>query len=274
MFNALSDPTRLAVVERLSIGPASATELSRPFDMGLPAFMQHLGVLADAGIVTSHKAGRTRTFQLAPEALQLAATWLSTFRNHWERPTRPTPRPAAARQHPQNPFVPTNHGAIMTTFTPNPDLDLVLDRTVAVSPAKVWQAWTTPELVMQWFTPAPWRTFAFDIDLRPGGRFASTMQSPEGEQFPNAGCYLAVEPDRLLVFTSVLGDGYRPTSPSNGAEDLPFTARIELAPTAEGGTHYRAIVIHPDRETCKRHEEMGFHDGWGTALDQLVALMS
>ena len=85
VFNALSDPTRLAVVERLSIGPASATELSRPFDMGLPAFMQHLGVLADAGIVTSHKAGRTRTFQLAPEALQLAATWLSTFRNHWER---------------------------------------------------------------------------------------------------------------------------------------------------------------------------------------------
>ena len=75
----------MAVVERLSIGPASATELSRPFAMGLPAFMQHLGVLSAAGIVTSHKSGRTRTFQLAPEALHLAATWLSTSRNHWER---------------------------------------------------------------------------------------------------------------------------------------------------------------------------------------------
>ena len=274
VFNALSDPTRLAVVERLSIGPASATELSRPFDMGLPAFMQHLGVLADAGIVTSHKAGRTRTFQLAPGGTAVDGDLAVDVPQPLGAPTRPTPRAAAARQHPRNPFVPTKNGAIMTTFTPNPDLDLVLDRTVAVSPAKVWKAWTTPELVMEWFTPAPWRTVACDIDLRPGGRFASTMQSPEGEQFPNAGCYLAVEPDRLLVFTSVLGDGYRPTSASNGAEDLPFTARIELTPTAEGGTHYRAIAIHPDRETCKRHEEMGFHDGWGTALDQLVALMS
>lgn len=85
VFQALADPTRLAVVERLSIGPASASELHRPFDMALTSFMQHLGVLAAAGIVTSHKAGRTRTFQLAPEALATASDWLITFRNHWER---------------------------------------------------------------------------------------------------------------------------------------------------------------------------------------------
>ena len=85
VFQALSDPTRVAVVERLSIGPASATELSRPFEMALPSFMQHLGVLEAAGVVSSHKAGRTRTYQLATPALQRAATWLATFRNHWER---------------------------------------------------------------------------------------------------------------------------------------------------------------------------------------------
>lgn len=85
VFHALADPTRLAVVERLSIGPASATELHRPFDMALTSFMQHLGVLAAAGIVTSHKAGRTRTFQLAPPALAAATDWLITYRNHWER---------------------------------------------------------------------------------------------------------------------------------------------------------------------------------------------
>ena len=85
VFKALADGTRLAVVERLSIGPASATELARPFDMALPSFMQHLGVLERAGIVTSHKRGRTRVFQLAPEALLLAASWLAAFRNHWER---------------------------------------------------------------------------------------------------------------------------------------------------------------------------------------------
>jgi DNA-binding transcriptional ArsR family regulator len=85
VFQALSDATRLAVVERLSIGPASATELARPFEMALPSFMQHLGVLERAGIVSSHKTGRTRIFQLVPEALQAAIAWLETFRSHWER---------------------------------------------------------------------------------------------------------------------------------------------------------------------------------------------
>ena len=85
IFQALADPTRLAVVERLSIAPASATTLAQPFSMALPSFMQHMGVLERAEIVTSHKSGRTRTYQLAPGALQLASAWLSEFRNHWER---------------------------------------------------------------------------------------------------------------------------------------------------------------------------------------------
>lgn len=85
VFQALSDPTRLAVVERLSVAPASASELAAPFPMALPSFMQHMGVLERAGIVTSHKAGRTRTYQLAPAALQLASAWLAEFRSHWER---------------------------------------------------------------------------------------------------------------------------------------------------------------------------------------------
>jgi DNA-binding transcriptional ArsR family regulator len=85
IFHALSEPTRLAVVERLSISPASASELAKPFDMALPSFMQHMGVLERAGIVTSHKSGRVRTYQLSPTALQLASAWLAEFRNHWER---------------------------------------------------------------------------------------------------------------------------------------------------------------------------------------------
>ena len=85
IFHALADPTRLAVVERLSISPGSASELAQPFDMALPSFMQHMGVLEREGIVTSHKNGRVRTYQLAPAALQLASAWLSEFRSHWER---------------------------------------------------------------------------------------------------------------------------------------------------------------------------------------------
>jgi uncharacterized protein YndB with AHSA1/START domain len=162
----------------------------------------------------------------------------------------------------------------MNPFTPNPDLDLVLDRIIAVSPEKAWAAWTTPELLLQWFTPAPWRTVGCDIDVRPGGRFNTVMESPEGEHFPNNGCILEAIPNRLLVFTSVMGEGFRPVSPTNGADDLPFTARITFEPTPNGGTHYTAVGMHADVDGAKRHAEMGFHDGWGAALDQLVELMS
>jgi uncharacterized protein YndB with AHSA1/START domain len=159
-------------------------------------------------------------------------------------------------------------------FTPNPALDLVLERTIPVPPERVWAAWTQPELLMKWFTPAPWKTVAADLDVRPGGRCVTTMESPEGDRYPNAGCYLQVEPNRLLVFTSVMTEDFRPVAPSNGAGDLGFTARVELESAPDGGTNYRAIAMHADEDACTRHSEMGFAEGWGTALDQLITLMT
>jgi DNA-binding transcriptional ArsR family regulator len=85
MFHALSDPSRRAMVERLVRGPASVSELARPFTMALPSLVQHLGVLESAGIVTSTKVGRVRTCQLAPEALTPAAKWISKQRLPAER---------------------------------------------------------------------------------------------------------------------------------------------------------------------------------------------
>jgi DNA-binding transcriptional ArsR family regulator len=85
IFLALADPTRRSVVERLVTGPASTSELARPFDMALPSFTQHLGVLERAGLVTSSKAGRVRTYQLDPDALAVADGWLADQRRLWER---------------------------------------------------------------------------------------------------------------------------------------------------------------------------------------------
>ncbi|MDX1951882.1 MAG: metalloregulator ArsR/SmtB family transcription factor [Verrucomicrobiota bacterium] len=85
VFRALGDPTRRAVIERLSKGPAPVTELAKSFDMALPSFMQHLGVLRESGLVTSRKTGRVRTYQLAPKPLQSAESWMATRRQHWER---------------------------------------------------------------------------------------------------------------------------------------------------------------------------------------------
>ena len=85
IFRALADPTRRRVVERLNRSPASVSELAQPFGMALPSFIEHLKVLEGCGLVRSEKIGRTRTYQLAPEPLQLAENWLAEQRTLWKR---------------------------------------------------------------------------------------------------------------------------------------------------------------------------------------------
>lgn len=84
IFRGLADPTRRAVIERLSKGPAAVTELARPFSMALPSLTQHLNVLEACGLVTSSKSGRVRTYQLVPSSLTRADMWLNRQRAHWD----------------------------------------------------------------------------------------------------------------------------------------------------------------------------------------------
>jgi DNA-binding transcriptional ArsR family regulator len=85
VFRALGDPTRRAVLSRLSLGPASVSELARPFDIALPSFTQHLGVLERCGLVRSRKVGRVRTYRLVPRPLEAAEHWMARQRVLWER---------------------------------------------------------------------------------------------------------------------------------------------------------------------------------------------
>ncbi len=84
-FRALSDPTRRAVVQALSRGPASVSELAKPFEMALPSFLQHLKVLEDSGLVSTAKSGRVRTCTLRAEPLTAAGQWLEAQRSLWTR---------------------------------------------------------------------------------------------------------------------------------------------------------------------------------------------
>ena len=147
----------------------------------------------------------------------------------------------------------------------DPALDLVLERDLDVPQALVWKLWTEPEHVKQWFAPAPWTISECDIDLRPGGQFYTVMKSPEGQAFPNMGCYLEIVPNEKLVFTNALAPGYRPS------EQPFFTAIVTLEPTPTG-TKYTAVAKHKDGAGRQQHEEMGFHEGWGQVLEQLVTL--
>jgi len=152
------------------------------------------------------------------------------------------------------------------TYQPDAKLDLVLERVVDIAPELVWAAWTRPEHLKKWFTPAPWTTVDCEIDLRPGGIFRTIMRSPEGQEHPNIGCYLEVVENERLAWTDALLPGYRPAP--NGF----FTAVITLEPHGKG-TKYTAIAIHKDEAGKQKHEAMGFHGGWSKALDQLVAHM-
>ena len=161
-------------------------------------------------------------------------------------------------------------------FPIDPALDLVLTRETTVSAEKVWRAWTEPELLKQWFCPRPYRTTECRIDLRPGGGFYTQMESPTGEPVGGGeACYLEVVPNERLVWTSALTSGYRPKLATliAGEGNLDFTAIIDIWESA-GTTTYRVTLVHAYPESKVRHEAMGFDQGWGTAFDQLVELMS
>jgi DNA-binding transcriptional ArsR family regulator len=84
IFLALADPTRRAVLGRLGEGPASVTDLARPFDMALPSFMKHIRLLERAGLVRTKKQGRVRRCALAPDTFAVAEGWLAAQRRLWE----------------------------------------------------------------------------------------------------------------------------------------------------------------------------------------------
>jgi uncharacterized protein YndB with AHSA1/START domain len=145
----------------------------------------------------------------------------------------------------------------------DPKLDLVLERTIDVPRALVWKCWTIPEHVIKWFTPKPWTISDCEIDLRPGGIFRTVMNGPDGEQSINYGCYLDIVPNERLIWTDALLPGYRPA-------ENPFLTAVLLLKDEGSGTRYTAMAIHRDQATRDQHEEMGFYDGWGTVLDQMI----
>lgn len=157
----------------------------------------------------------------------------------------------------------------------DPKLDLVFERTASISVEKLWKGWTHPETLMKWFCPKPWRVTECRIDLRAGGEFFNLMEGPNGEKSNNHGCYLEVVENKKLVWTGMMSKGFRPTptpTPTSDPLGFHFVATILFKKT-DKGTAYKAIIAHSDEEGRKKHEAMGFQEGWGKAFDQLVELM-
>ena len=145
---------------------------------------------------------------------------------------------------------------------------LVVRKTIPATPERLFAAWTEPEQLTRWWGPGGFSCPAAEVDLRPGGIFRTVMRSPEGQVINNVGCFLEIATNRRLVWTIALQPGFRPSDPSF---DVPtFTAVISIEPHGRG-TRYTALAMHKDEASRNTHDRMGFSEGWGTALDQLVA---
>jgi uncharacterized protein YndB with AHSA1/START domain len=149
--------------------------------------------------------------------------------------------------------------------------DLVFERNTNMTIDQIWKGWSDPATLMKWFCPLPWKVVDCRIDLRPGGEFYTLMQSPEGESFPNNGCFLEIIPNQKIVWTNMMTKNYQPMPIDN----MGFSFSITLMLTnTTSGVNYKAIVAHSDKDGMQKHEQMGFHQGWGIAFEQFEKLYS
>ncbi len=145
------------------------------------------------------------------------------------------------------------------------DRELVLSRLIDVPREKLWRCWTEPQLIVQWFTPPPWKTVHAETDVRPGGASYIVMKGPDGQEMPNRGVYLDVVKHERLVFTDAYTRAWEPSA-------KPFFTGILTFENQGGKTLYTARARHWTAEDRDAHDKMGFHQGWGIATDQLTAL--
>lgn len=146
----------------------------------------------------------------------------------------------------------------------DPNLDLVLTREVNAPAEILFTCWTQAEHLPQFFVPRPNRVTACRIDPRVGGAFETTFDV-DGTIMENRGVFLEVVPNRKLVFTDAYTEGWKP------APEPFMTAIVLFDDLGQGRCRYTAIARHRNADTARQHAEMGFHDGWGTVVDQLEA---
>ncbi|MEW5424871.1 SRPBCC family protein [Amorphus sp. 3PC139-8] len=140
---------------------------------------------------------------------------------------------------------------------------LTLTRVFDAPRDKVWRCWTEPKLLEQWFCPKPWRVSDVVLDLKPGGAFSTVMHGPNGERFPTSGVFLEFVPNERLVTTDAFRPGWQPSGRAF------MTSEVTFEDMGDGRTRYVAYARHWSEDAKKEHEQMGFHEGWGKAADQL-----
>lgn len=139
---------------------------------------------------------------------------------------------------------------------------LSIERHIAAPPQTVWNI--LKNRMEEFWCPKPWRAEIVEQDWRPGGRSAMVMHGPDGEYHPMEGIFLEVEEGRRFTFTDAMTSEFMP-------KPAFMIGTIEILPDQDG-TLYRGYCRHWTEEAMKRHEEMGFFEGWKIVADQLATL--
>lgn len=158
----------------------------------------------------------------------------------------------------------TGSGSDLPPAANEPRVELVTTRTFDAPRARVFEAWTRPELVRRWWGPGGFTLPVCEIDLRPGGAYRFVMRGPDGAEFPVTGVYHEVAPPERLVFTDgvELPDGRSPVA-------IVTVTFVEQ----EGRTTVTIRARHETAEDRRKLEEMGWAVGWAECLDRLAALL-
>ena len=150
---------------------------------------------------------------------------------------------------------------------------LVLERTLNAPCDLVWKALTTADHLKQWFAPKPYQIVECTLDLAPGGEFSFRMNGPDDFDQTELSCVLEVVEGERIAWTNALLPGFAPApAMPEGCGGFPMTAIMTLEDAGGGRTLYRATALHRNEADCETHEQMGFHEGWGTCADQLGEL--
>ena len=152
----------------------------------------------------------------------------------------------------------------MSTQAP---FELSISRVIDAPRSRVFRAWTTPELLKQWWGPHGMTTALCEMQLWVGGLFRTVLRAPDGSEYASQGVFLEITAPERIVFTDAFGPGWVPSGKA-------FMTAVVTLDDLHGKTLYTARAWHWSAVDRQAHEEMGFHRGWGESLDRLVALVS
>jgi len=265
-FTALSDPTRRAMIERLSHGPASVHGLTEPFALSQQMISKHIAYLVRARIVIKTKRGRESVCTLRPEAIKTVSDWAFNYRRFWEESfdKLETVVNQMKKRRPE-----------MTKNTASEIERMVITRIFDAPRELVWKAWTDPKYVKQWWGPKDFAAASCEMDFRVGGKLLLCTKAPDGQEFWNAVEYHEIVPYEkivsLMYFSDSKGNKIEPAELGIEHEAVDGAYDVTIFEDLGNGQTKLTFIGNEPMESAKNSGQM---EGWNQTLDKLAAVVA